>query len=76
MKRKRGNMSIVASLENDQDLIFVSNSQDTQAIREHVGDKANGYDAFFVKVKNADYSEVWGICGIIPVKSKLASRLV
>lgn len=73
---KRGNMSIVASLENDKDLVFVSDSQDTQAIREHIGNKANGYDAFFVKVQDGDYSEVWGICGIIPNKSKLASRLV
>lgn len=70
---KRGNMSIVASLENDQDLIFVS---DTQAIREHVGDKANDYDAFFVKVQDGDYTEVWGICGTVAVKSKLARRLV
>lgn len=73
---KRGNMSIVASLENDKDLIFLSDSQDTQAIRKHVGEKADGYDAFFVKIADGDYSEVWGICGIVPVRSKLASRLI
>lgn len=73
---KRGNMSIVASLENDQDLIFVSDYKGTQAIREYIGDKADGYDAFFVKVQDGDYSEVWGICGTVAVKSKLARRLV
>ena len=58
------------------ELQFVSDSQDVQAVREHIGADANDYDAFFVGVVDGDYTEVWGMVGIVPYLSKLVSRLV
>lgn len=69
-----GSMSAVAALPVG--LQFVSDSQDVQAVKEHVGPNANGYDAFFVGIEDGDYTEVWGICGIIPYNSKLTSRVL
>lgn len=72
--RPVGSMSAVAALPSG--LQFVSDSQDVQAIREHIGEAATGYDAFFVSVGDGDYNEVWGICGIVPYKSKLTTRIL
>jgi hypothetical protein len=66
--------SIVAALP--QHLMFVSNSQDVDAVKESIGPSAKDYDAFFVAVGDGDYDEVWGMCGIVPFKSKLVTRLV
>lgn len=76
MEIKTGKMSSVASLNNRHDLQFVSDSQDTESIRNHIGESAAGYDSFFVLVENGDYSEVWGMCGIVPRLSNLVSKLV
>jgi hypothetical protein len=57
-------------------LQFVSDSQDTEAIREHIGDCAAGYDSFFVAISDGDYAEVWGMCGIVPYLSKLVTRIL
>ena len=54
---------------------FVSDSQDTAPIKASVAG-ADAYDAFFVLVGDGDYTEVWGMAGIVPYKSKLASQLV
>ena len=71
--RPVGSMSVVAALPVE--LQFVSDSQDVQTIKEYLGSIAEGYDAFFVNVVDGDYSEVWGIVGIVPRESKLTSRL-
>ena len=55
---------------------FVSDSQDVQAIREHIGKAADGYDSFFVILGEGDYAHVWGIAGIVPHLSKLANKLI
>ena len=57
-------------------LQFVSDSQDVAAIKRHLGTRSDGYDSFFVAGENGDYTEVWGMCGIIPRMSKLVSRFV
>jgi hypothetical protein len=74
MELSNNKMRTVANL--GQHLTFVSDSQDVQAIREHLGEDAGNYDAFFVDVQNGDYTEVWGIVGILPYNSKLTSRLI
>lgn len=74
MTRPIGSMSAVGALS--QELQFVSDSQDVAPIKEHIGESAQGYDAFFVKVEDGDYAEVWGICGIVPYTSKLTTRLL
>jgi hypothetical protein len=73
-ERPIGSMTAVAALPKD--LQFVSDSQDVQAIRESLGNAAGNYDAFFCRVKDGEYKEVWGICGIVPHMTKLTTRLV
>jgi len=69
-------MRCVANL--GQHLQLVTDSQDVQAICEHLGLRGLdlGYDAFFVDVQDGEYVEVWGMCGTVPYNSKLVSRLV
>jgi hypothetical protein len=74
MKTKFGDMRTVACLTGEFQL--VSDSQDVVPIKEHIGEAANGYNAFFVRIENGDYVEVWGMCGIVPYLSKLISRLL
>lgn len=74
MKLTTNRMRMVANL--GQHLQLVSDSQDVQAIRDHLGSDAGNYDAFFVAIKDGDYTEVWGMVGIIPYNSKLVSRLI
>ena len=70
-----GRLSTVNALGSD--LQLVSDSQDVQAIRDHIGGTiADDYDAFFVSTADGDYSEVWGMVGVIPYLSKLVTRLV
>lgn len=65
----------VRNLE-DPAYIFVSDSQDARAVKEHVGALAEDYDSFFVKVGDGEYTEVWGMCGIVPRLSNLVTRIV
>lgn len=74
MELSKNKMRTVANL--GQHLTLVSDSQDVQAIREHLGKDAGNYDAFFVDVRDGDYTEVWGMVGIVPYNSKLVSRLI
>lgn len=56
--------------------VFVSDSQDVQPVRDSlpkgIGDD---YGAFFVKVGDGEYLEVWGIHGTVPYTHKNAYRL-
>lgn len=72
--RAVGSMSVVGALSPA--LQFVVDSQDVAPIKTDLGAVADGYDAFFVGIENGDYTEVWGICGIIPYSSKLTTRLL
>lgn len=74
MKLANHKMRIVANL--GQHLELITDSREVQAIREHLGEDAGNYDAFFVDVHDGDYAEVWGMVGIIPRLSKLVSRLI
>lgn len=57
-------------------LRFISDSQDVEAIKEHLGPEASGYDSFFVEVADGDYKEVWGMVGIVPHLDKRVSQFV
>jgi len=59
-----------------EDFTFVSDSQDVEPIKEHLGEIANDYDAFFVKIQDGDYEAVYGMVGIVPYLSKLVTRLI
>ncbi len=69
------NVSTVFSLQSRKNLQFISDSQDITEIKKHVGKEAIPYDSFFVSTADGDYTEVWGMCGIVPYLSKLATRL-
>lgn len=71
-------MASVASLNSRTDLQFVSDSQDTAAIRYDFGPAWDGfdYDSYFVKAKDGEYKEVWGMAGIVPYLSKIVTRVV
>ena len=58
----------VADLNNRSDLTFVSDVQDVRAIKEQFSnhDEVRPFDAFFVKVGEGEYTEVYGIRGILP----------
>lgn len=69
----------------DSKMVFVSNSQDVQAIKNDLGYQAkmpNGYtfhlkdiDAFFVEITDGDYGEIWGMSGIIPYNTREVIRV-
>lgn len=73
MELSNNKTRIVANLPHLQ---FVNNSQDVAAIKEHIGKDADDYDSFFIAIKDGDYTEVWGMVGIVPRLSKLVSRLI
>lgn len=78
MEVNQRQMSSVASLNNRTDLQFISDSQDTAAIRFDFGPAWDGfeYDSYFVAVADGEYKEIWGMCGTVPYLSKLVTRLV
>lgn len=76
--REVGTMSSVAALESlNPSLEFVSDSQDTCEIRFDFGPEWDGfeYDSYFVHAEDGEYKEIWGMCGIIPLRSKLVTRV-
>lgn len=56
-------------------LQYIAVDSDVESIREYLGGIGNDYDAFFVSVVNGDYSQIWGIEGIVPYLEKTAYRL-
>ena len=71
-------VSSIAALDSRTDLQFISDSQDTAAIRFDFGPAWDGfdYDSYFVRAEDGEYKEIWGMSGIVPYKSKLVTRLV
>ena len=66
----------VAMLEKKKPYLqLVTQDTEVEGIKDILGSKANGYDAFFVKVGDGDYDEVWGIEGNVPYLNKTAYRL-
>ena len=61
----------VKDIESRTDLMFISDGQDVDAIKEYLGNvdiPDSTFGSFFVKVdgENALYSEVYGMRGVIP----------
>lgn len=63
-------MKIIAQLEKSN-LSLLVDSQDTEELREVY----HGYEGFFVRVGDGEYTEVWGFVGTVPYKSKIVSKL-
>ena len=60
----------------DPNLALVTDSQDTQAIKRHIGEEAEDFGGFFVEVVDGDYRQVWGFEGTVPLKKKLVWRVL
>lgn len=71
----RSNTATIAQLQ-DRKYSLVTDSQDSEAVKDYVGKKAQGYDSFLVWSEDGDYREVWAFCGTAPYLSKLAQRLI
>ena len=66
----------VADINTRTDLLFLSDSQDVQAIRDYFPGFDECYDSFFVKVENGEYTEIYGMEGIIPNLNKRIYKLI
>jgi hypothetical protein len=71
----------IRDIEDRDDLLLVTDSQDVNMIKEYLGDDVAKYDlecidGFFVKVENGDYSEIYGFNGCIPCLSKEIYQLL
>lgn len=57
--------------ELNPELIFVLDSQDVKSVKEYVGESAREYDSFFVGQREGEYTEVWGMFGILPYLNRI-----
>ena len=55
----------VADIDKDQDFILVNIDREVESIREYLKDKTE-YLTYFVKEKNGEYVEVYGITQSVP----------
>ena len=55
------------------DLLFTET--DAEAIQDHVGGAANRFDSFFVQTEDGEYSEIWGMYGVVPRNIKSVYRI-
>jgi predicted house-cleaning NTP pyrophosphatase (Maf/HAM1 superfamily) len=75
----------VESINNRHDLQFISDSQDVAAVKEYLqcfkslhqllNINLDDYDSFFVKVDEGDYSEIYGMVGIVPYLYKTLDKI-
>ena len=58
----------VRDFEDRDDLILVTTDYEVEAIKRHLGNfpELEDYDAFFVKIENGEYKEIYGITDSIP----------
>lgn len=59
------------------DLQFVTDTNECASIRYDFGPNWIGfeYDSYFVRIVDGEYREVYGMCGIVPLLSKLVRRV-
>lgn len=67
---------LVKDLEDRDDLMFISDSQDVYLIKEYLGYQHYSFEAFFVKVGEGEYEEVYGMYGIVPFLNYEVWRIV
>jgi len=66
---------LVSDLQDRQDLAFLSDSQDREWIVETLGEDAEEFDSFFIKVSEGEVVEAYGMSGIVPWLWKEVTRL-
>lgn len=61
----------------DDEFMFISDSQEVNELKLNLpGLKDSSFDSFFVKIKDADYSSVYGMRGIIPYLGKNVYKIL
>lgn len=65
----------VADINDRDDLAFISDSQDVDAIADSLGLDHDEWGSFFVKVEDGDYSEVYAVEGNVPYLHKTLYRI-
>jgi len=67
----------VKDIQDRDDLIFVDESQNVRAIKEHFGNasEVQECDAFFVKIEDGEYTEVYCMEGIVPYLDKTLCKI-
>lgn len=71
----RGTLLSVDSVPSDERLQFVSDSQDVDFLRNFYPIAWN-FDSFYVEISDGDYTQVWGMMGIIPALDKTLTKVV
>jgi len=66
----------VKNLEKNKDLIFLCDSQDVKFVKDYIGIEAEDFDSFFVKIEDGDYTEIFGIFGIVPYLEKEIFQII
>ena len=75
MRARRAARIITVKDLEDKDLTFLSDSQDVDFLNDYFGLVPDDFGAFFVKVENGEFTEVYGIEGIVPHLYKQAWRV-
>jgi len=66
---------LVKDLQDREDLLFTNVDFEVREIKEMLGIQ-DDYDAFFLKIENGEFVEVYGMYGIIPNLEKVVDRVV
>lgn len=72
--RAKAKTITVKDLEH-KDLTFLSDSQDVDFLNDYFNLVPGDFDAFFVRVEDACFTEVYGIEGIVPGYHKQVWRV-
>lgn len=66
-----GTIIQVNQLTDSHKIEFVSNSQDVAAVEDYTPvETHNLYDSYFAEVQDGDYTQIWGMSGIVPYLTK------
>lgn len=69
--KESGHIGATTVAELRPDLIFLCDSAEVQDLREKLAlSPDEDFDSFFVGIKDGDYTEVWGMPGIVPYKDR------
>jgi len=68
MKFKITLFGTIEDIQNREDLSLATDLQDTEFIKEYLGNHEDieDFDGFFVNVKDGEYTEIYGFEGSVP----------
>ena len=69
---KAKHFGTIEDLNDREDLSLISDSQDVQQIKDHLGNhpEINEFDSFFVKIEDGEYVEIFAFWGSVPYLGK------